>query len=190
MKRMMMFAIACVLLAIPAYSVGVPSPMWYDTLGIVGTVEGQAGSANETIVTGYANTLIDMLANKTDGIYRTGFTEYTLGSPLLAIDAVRINDGVGIDAANSAAGFLWVMAKYDGPSAGYVLFNMKDYYAAHGTFEIPRTPEDFWATGTEELAISNITGWGSYSVPDGGMTLMLLGGALIGLEGLRRKFRV
>jgi hypothetical protein len=28
------------------------------------------------------------------------------------------------------------------------------------------------------------------SVPDGGFTLMLLGGALVGLEGLRRKFRV
>jgi hypothetical protein len=28
------------------------------------------------------------------------------------------------------------------------------------------------------------------SVPDGGMTLMLLGGALVGLETLRRKFRV
>jgi hypothetical protein len=27
------------------------------------------------------------------------------------------------------------------------------------------------------------------SVPDGGVTLMLLGGALVGLETLRRKFR-
>ena len=27
-------------------------------------------------------------------------------------------------------------------------------------------------------------------VPDGGMTLMLLGGALVGLESLRRRFRV
>jgi hypothetical protein len=27
------------------------------------------------------------------------------------------------------------------------------------------------------------------SVPDGGMTLMLLGGALVGLEGLRRRVR-
>jgi hypothetical protein len=31
---------------------------------------------------------------------------------------------------------------------------------------------------------------GTPSVPDGGMTLMLLGGALVGLETLRRKFRV
>jgi hypothetical protein len=28
------------------------------------------------------------------------------------------------------------------------------------------------------------------SVPDGGMTLMLLGGALVGLETLRRRYRV
>jgi hypothetical protein len=37
--------------------------------------------------------------------------------------------------------------------------------------------------------ISHVSIHGTTAVPDGGMTLMLLGGALIGLEGLRRKLR-
>ncbi len=39
---------------------------------------------------------------------------------------------------------------------------------------------------------AGVGGWGeagTLNVPDGGMTLMLLGGALVGLETLRRKFR-
>jgi hypothetical protein len=47
---------------------------------------------------------------------------------------------------------------------------------------------DLWYMGTntnpEELQLM------SSAVPDGGMTLMLLGGVLVGLESLRRKFRV
>ncbi len=37
---------------------------------------------------------------------------------------------------------------------------------------------------------STINGAITSTVPDGGMTLMLLGGALVGVEGLRRKLRV
>lgn len=37
---------------------------------------------------------------------------------------------------------------------------------------------------------STISGAITSTVPDGGMTLMLLGGALVGVEGLRRKLRV
>ena len=44
-------------------------------------------------------------------------------------------------------------------------------------------------SGGNAFAISTPVS-GSNGVPDGGMTLMLLGGALVGLETLRRKFRV
>lgn len=37
--------------------------------------------------------------------------------------------------------------------------------------------------------LSNVSRWKGTSVPDGGTTLMLLGGALLGLETLRRRFR-
>jgi hypothetical protein len=41
-------------------------------------------------------------------------------------------------------------------------------------------------TLTSDFTVSGI---GGVTVPDGGVTLMLLGGALVGLETLRRKFR-
>lgn len=46
-------------------------------------------------------------------------------------------------------------------------------------------------TRTEDGGLSHYSRYGSSTtVPDGGMTLILLGGALVGLEGLRRKYRV
>jgi hypothetical protein len=49
------------------------------------------------------------------------------------------------------------------------------------------TLSGFWV-GTQG-SISNVAVWGTgTSVPDGGMTLVLLGGALVGLGVLRRKF--
>lgn len=49
-------------------------------------------------------------------------------------------------------------------------------------------PTGLWAStdGFEEWAVRTP----STTVPDGGLTLMLLGGALVGLETLRRRFRV
>lgn len=51
---------------------------------------------------------------------------------------------------------------------------------------------DVYQTGPGGDTVSNPHGLlytGTSGVPDGGMTLMLLGGALVGLETLRRKFR-
>jgi hypothetical protein len=44
--------------------------------------------------------------------------------------------------------------------------------------------------GTQGTGTSTQSACNSTSVPDGGITLMLLGGALVGIETLRRKFRV
>jgi hypothetical protein len=43
--------------------------------------------------------------------------------------------------------------------------------------------------GATESGFEEFASVQSTSVPDGGMTLMLLGGALVGLEALRRRFR-
>jgi hypothetical protein len=49
---------------------------------------------------------------------------------------------------------------------------------------------DVACSGTCTGGPTGIIGARGTSVPDGGVTLMLLGGALVGLETLRRKFRV
>jgi len=50
------------------------------------------------------------------------------------------------------------------------------------SYTIQRTAGDFWALGAKLIAEA-----GPRSVPDGGATLMLLGGALAGIEALRRR---
>ena len=42
----------------------------------------------------------------------------------------------------------------------------------------------------QQLATGFVANTGAFSTPDGGLTLILLGGALVGLETLRRRFRV
>ena len=51
------------------------------------------------------------------------------------------------------------------------------------------TPAEWWFT-TQGVAAQNKFTWSStaISVPDGGSTLILLGGSLLGLFGLRRRF--
>ena len=50
------------------------------------------------------------------------------------------------------------------------------------SYTIQRTAGDFWALGAKLMAEA-----GPRTVPDGGATLMLLGGALAGIEALRRR---
>lgn len=50
------------------------------------------------------------------------------------------------------------------------------------SYSIQRTDGDFWALGAKLMAEA-----GPRAVPDGGATLMLLGGALAGIEVLRRR---
>jgi len=87
--------------------------------------------------------------------------------------------GPKIDNTNSfnSTGFLYILAKYgagQGFQASYVWYSPTGFF---GQVTVP--------TG----ALSHISTFNGVTVPDGGMTLMLLGGALVGLGALRRKFR-
>jgi hypothetical protein len=177
MKKAMMFATACAILAHPAFA----SPLTYTTVGVAGTIMYETSSdqnANVNTVTAWANYLLGMDANaqETNGTVTYKTSNQNFDGTLS--DGSRDDKG-----GTNVAGFEWVLAKYDGKNAGYVLFHMPTY----GGTSIPKYPYDFWTTQTDKWALSNFTGYGS--VPDGGTTLMLLGGALVGLEGLRRRFR-
>lgn len=78
--------------------------------------------------------------------------------------------------AVGAAGILFV-------APGGQEFNM--WLSTGHTASIYVSGSDYIPTG--------VGGWGeqgTFSVPDGGVTLMLLGGALVGLDTLRRRLRV
>lgn len=89
--------------------------------------------------------------------------------------------------AINVTGFTYLVGKYDGQNAGgYV-------WLVSGLTEvtIPTKLGNLTSTKGSTHALSHYSLFNpTTSVPDGGMTLMLLGGALVGLEGLRRRFRI
>ena len=102
----------------------------------------------------------------------------TLGNPPFP-DAAAFYKEEDVSSIN-ATGYQYVLAKYGGGSkAGYSLvwFNI----AGFSGDVAPQANYD-------DNGLSHITLFNRVSVPDGGMTLMLLGGALVGLGALRRKF--
>jgi hypothetical protein len=86
--------------------------------------------------------------------------------------------GTGID----VTGWTYLLGKYDGPDAGSHVWYVGGLTSADIPTKVPKISDP-----TKTVGISNIFRAGK--VPDGGTTLMLLSGALFGLETLRRKFR-
>lgn len=84
--------------------------------------------------------------------------------------------------STDVTGWTWVLAKYDGPNAGYILYFVPDL----GGTTIPSDPSPIWGTAGQ-YQVSHTLRWGATNVPDGGATLLLLGGALGALGLLRRR---
>ena len=159
---------------------------------MVGTVDAGTQSANVDNVRAWANYLlglgenvapfnVDADLNGTTEEYATGINAY----------AGTLTGGTRVNGATpDIETYEWVMGKYNGKNAGYVLFNVDDYLAAYGGTKIPEYSDDIWTTnGGNGYQLSNITGFGTRTprinqVPDGGATLLLLGMAIASLGGI------
>ena len=181
-----MAAIALMLLTAPAYALSLTDP------GVVGAANGsvapQAFGAPGTLQA-VAQHLLNMAANTADPVgcaiavqgsscYVTGATEYNATLPSAYTKVENLNG-----AAQNVAGYEWVLAKYDGPNAGYVLFHIPTF----GT-TIPGLSAPLWQKSVQQggYGISGYMAWGSTAVPDSGATLSLLGLALAGIGAFRR----
>jgi hypothetical protein len=78
----------------------------------------------------------------------------------------------------TSTGFQYILGKY-GQGETHVWYSQTGFT---GTVVVP------WLS-SEQRGLSHITLLNPTTVPDGGATLMLLGGALVGLGALYRKFR-
>jgi hypothetical protein len=180
-----MAALALTLLTAPAYALSLTDP------GVVGvanaSVAPQAFGAPATMVT-VAQQLLDMAANTADPIgcaiatqggfcYKTGATEY---SATLTNTYTKVENLNG--ALQNVGGYEWVLAKYDGPNAGYVLF----YIPTFGNI-IPGLSAPIWTNRSGNgYGISGYMAWGPTPVPDSGASLSLLALALAGIGAFRR----
>ena len=169
-----------------AQALTITSPITYTHSAnnpIVGTFDTGTSAADVTTVTGYLNQLLGLGANQplTDisGVkYKTSSVDYN-GS-VLASSGVRVDTG---NLLSVAAGYDYVVAKYDGKNAGYVV-----WYLGGQAATIPEYSNNIWQNGAGAgYQISGYTAYRSTSVPDGGATAALLGVGLIGLAAIRRK---
>ena len=86
----------------------------------------------------------------------------------------NVNTGIG--------GFMYLFAKYDGPNYGSVVWCIA---GMTGMITIPATANGYGLSGWTLFS----PGIPTQQVPEGGSALALLGLALVGIEGLRRKLR-
>jgi hypothetical protein len=79
----------------------------------------------------------------------------------------------------------YALFTWDGPNGGTLIYYVGGE-TGPVTFSSPFFPSH---VPPKQYGLSHYMFTGPTTVPDGGMTLMLLGGALVGLGGLRWKFR-
>ncbi len=163
-------------------------PIDYATPGVVGTLDGKLGNSNPSTELTIAQEILDLVGLGafspvigTSQYYRAS-TDFdysaTLSNPLQSLPNAFV----------VPSGFRYVLAKYDGENAGYVLFHLPTF----GSNELPQYPANFWTTQPDKWAISHFTTFNTTfdiaSVPDGGSTVALLGSALFAVGYLRRRF--
>ncbi len=97
-----------------------------------------------------------------------------------------INNSDGFKNSSDTISFTLTNTSGTWANAGNVLTaNASGYFAAAHIF-VTESP----AVRANGALVTGYASGGPTSVPDGGMTLILLGGALVGLEALRRRLRV
>jgi hypothetical protein len=90
---------------------------------------------------------------------------------------------VGAPAPYIHADPLYLLVKDGNNQPIWYFYNLGNIWDGQETLKL----QDFWPSNG---SISHVALYGtSTTVPDGGMTLILLGGALVGLETVRRRFR-
>jgi hypothetical protein len=181
-------AVGLALSAAPAFALTI------NDAGVVGTIEAGTGNgSNASNETDWSNYLLSLGANATvttdadtppngnNETYKTGSNDYnaTLST---GTQSAAIGDN---DPIPNVAGSQYALVKYDGPNAGYVLYNVADFDGGSGN--LPEFSYSIWGKA-EQYRVSHVTTFGgkTTTVPDGGATLILLGAALSGLGAARR----
>jgi hypothetical protein len=187
----------CALLSAPAYALSLT------TDGVVGAIDAGTQSSNPENEAAWASYLLFLGASADVVVdapgacatcpdddssdterYRTSTTDYAFEVLSGGVQTGTGDGGDDIDLSGSTAKY--VLAKYDGKNAGYVLFAVADL--ENGI--LPGISSPLWGTG-DQYAISHYTSFGGgTNVPDGGTTLTLLGLALAGLGAIRRAQKV
>jgi hypothetical protein len=155
--------------------------------GVVGTIRsGEPASIADEVA--YANWLLGLGADVTD-VHNFGNPQdpYTFKTSLIVYNGSVSAIGAMQDDQNlSGSGWMYVLAKYDGPNGGDVL-----WYVGGAAFTLPDDSFGLWVNKAGEgYALSHWTGFGSTQVPDGGMTALLLALGLAAITAVLSRHRI
>ena len=184
MKRLMI-AVLCVFALSAASAGAAPLDLVYNDLYYLGAIVPNTPSDPGSEVE-YINYLTGMTPGswEEDAVGSNDLYRSLNSWPTYPPAAFVYKDEVVLDNVIDASGIAYVLAKYGGQGGvfgAYVWYNPSGFT---GEVRVPASA-GAGATGT---GLSHISLYTRQSVPDGGMTLMLLGGALVGLASLRRRF--
>ena len=155
--------------------------------GVVGTVRsGEPASVDDEVL--YVNWLLGLGQNVSDthdfgGVvgshdFQTSMVDYN--GTVSAADSMKDETG-----GTSGSGWTYVLAKYDGPNGGDVV-----WYVGGGAFTLPGDSTGLWMNNQGQgYGLSHWTGFGSTSVPDSGMSaiLLALGLTAVAIAAFRRR---
>lgn len=182
MKRTLIITLACALgLALSGVTAqAVPLPLAYGDAYYLGNyMPNPANPAEETLRVNILNDYGIGGGGTVDGITYSRVGSTLAGPFPTAVFGFK-DDSEGVSSIN-ASGYQYVLAKYGGGQvAGYSLV----WFLSTGFTGLVAPPSSYDGKGLSHIDVFTRT-----AVPDGGMTLMLLGGALVGIGALRRKFR-
>jgi len=204
-----MKAILIALLSLGVSSTGlgivIDNPLSLQTPFLVGILNGQRSNSNLTTVLGYAQTILDLsLGQKTGtagaaGVFEAN-TVFNFAGTITGNDGQDQEPGGGFGDANDSvsipAGWRWVLAKYDGQNAGYVLFALGNQAST-----IPESPWNLWTDGQPAYGISHYVLLDGPApppgddppdddppnVPEGGVGVGLFGLLLAGMGAMRAR---
>jgi VPDSG-CTERM motif len=140
--------------------------------------------ANPTTSASFINTLLDQPLNSGPTLIGTEFYTRTGYDPLddypdAVYSGVEFGSGVTNIDLGTSGGYLYLLAKYDGPNYGSVVWYVG---GLTGTITIPGFPPD--TDNPDQFGVSHTFLYnptGVPGVPDGGSTAMMLGLSLCGL---------
>ena len=124
MKNKLIVAALAILSMVSVNAIVIDNPLSLQKPFLVGILNGQPSNSNVATETVIAQKILNLSLGETDGDYQAN-TIFNFGGTITSNGGQHEEAGDFGDADDSVsieAGWRWVLAKYDGQNAGYVLF--------------------------------------------------------------------